>query len=83
MTFYGDSDFRPHFCQKLTWTSNKTLAMDSVSCHDQKGPFTRRNEPKSSPGYFMVTCNYNSIYAKNLHGPPLRPYLCRQLVSTA
>ncbi|KAG5590022.1 hypothetical protein H5410_040536 [Solanum commersonii] len=73
MTFYGYSEFRCHFCQKLTWTSIKTLAMESIGCHDQNGQFTRSSEPQSSPRHFIVTQNSDVIFAKNLHGPLLRP----------
>ncbi|KAG5578689.1 hypothetical protein H5410_049316 [Solanum commersonii] len=71
-TFYGDPEFRCHFCQKLIWTSVKTLVMEPAGRHDEKGPFTRSNEPQSSPQHFMVTRNSDLIFAKNLHGPLLR-----------
>ncbi|KAG5607818.1 hypothetical protein H5410_029310 [Solanum commersonii] len=45
--FYGDSKFQRHFCHKFTWTSIKTIAMEPVGHHGQKGPFTRSNDPQS------------------------------------
>ncbi|KAG5613726.1 hypothetical protein H5410_013550, partial [Solanum commersonii] len=46
--FNGDPEFRCHFCQKFTWISVKTLAMESIGHHIQNGPFSRSNEPRSS-----------------------------------
>ncbi|KAH0774583.1 hypothetical protein KY290_011720 [Solanum tuberosum] len=31
--FFGDPEFRPHFCQKYTWTSVKALSMEPVGPH--------------------------------------------------
>ncbi|KAG5608043.1 hypothetical protein H5410_019324 [Solanum commersonii] len=31
--FIGDPEFRCYFCQKFTWTSDKTLDMESVGQH--------------------------------------------------
>ncbi|KAG5578694.1 hypothetical protein H5410_049321 [Solanum commersonii] len=157
-TFYGYPKFRRYLFQKPTWNSFKTLVMEPVGRHGQKGPFTgsnelqrtqnsvkiltkepvchhgqnepstRSNEPQSSLQHFMVTRNsdlwsqlvsktktshlqgqtnpkvskaailsifmYYSprhlmltknsdvIYAKNLHGLPLRPYIWSLLVTT-
>ncbi|KAG5607817.1 hypothetical protein H5410_029309 [Solanum commersonii] len=33
--FFGDPKFRRHFCQKITWTSIKTLTMEPVGHHGQ------------------------------------------------
>ncbi|KAG5607807.1 hypothetical protein H5410_029299 [Solanum commersonii] len=71
--FYGDQKFRRHFCQKFTRISIKTLAKESVSHHGQNVSFTRSNDPRSSPWDFMLTQNSDVIFAKILHGPPLRP----------
>ncbi|KAG5578681.1 hypothetical protein H5410_049308 [Solanum commersonii] len=73
MTFYDDQEFQRQLCQKLTWTSGKTLAIEPVGYHGQNGPFSRSNEPQSSPRHIMVTQNFDVIFAKNLHGPLLRP----------
>ncbi|KAG5598312.1 hypothetical protein H5410_029682 [Solanum commersonii] len=94
--FYGDPEFRCHFCQKFTWTSIKTLVMEPVGHHDQNGKFTKSNDPQISYGVnwspwpkrpiykeFMVTQNSDVIFAKNLHGPLLRPYLWSQLFAIA
>ncbi|KAG5607812.1 hypothetical protein H5410_029304 [Solanum commersonii] len=37
-------EFRYHFCQKIIWTSIKTLAMDPICHHGHNGPFKRSNE---------------------------------------
>ncbi|KAG5607814.1 hypothetical protein H5410_029306 [Solanum commersonii] len=54
------------FAKKFTWTSVKTLVMETVGHHSQINAFT-------SPRDFMVTQNFYVIFAKNLHGSPLRP----------
>ncbi|KAG5578677.1 hypothetical protein H5410_049304 [Solanum commersonii] len=63
------------FLPKLTWTSIKTLAIESVGQLEQNSQYTMSNDPQSSPRHFMMTKNSNIIFAKNLDGPPLRPYL--------
>ncbi|KAG5607802.1 hypothetical protein H5410_029294 [Solanum commersonii] len=47
---YGDLEFQAHFCQNLSLTSVKTLAMDSVGPHHKKVPFSRCNEHQISYG---------------------------------
>ncbi|KAG5593562.1 hypothetical protein H5410_044076 [Solanum commersonii] len=125
--FFGDPKFWPYFSQNFTRTSVNTLAIEPVCPHCQNGPFSRSNKPPSNsqsllvirnfdhilPKNFMdvrkdlsygairpsqkkwlifkvkrsseqsidflVIKNYDLIFAKNLHGCPLRPYLSSQL----
>ncbi|KAG5576418.1 hypothetical protein H5410_056552 [Solanum commersonii] len=42
---FGDPYFRRHFCQKFSWTSVKTLAMEMVGPDEQTGPFSRSVKP--------------------------------------
>ncbi|KAG5578685.1 hypothetical protein H5410_049312 [Solanum commersonii] len=78
-TFYDDPKLRCQFCQKLTWTSVKILAMDLRHC--QNNPFTNSNKPRAgkppilpifvcyTPRHFVVTQNSDVIFANNLNGP--------------
>ncbi|KAG5582362.1 hypothetical protein H5410_052989 [Solanum commersonii] len=59
----GDSNFRRHFCQKISWTSLKTLDIELVGPNGQNRPFS------SSPS-FLVIRNSNIIFAKSFHGRP-------------
>ncbi|KAG5578703.1 hypothetical protein H5410_049330 [Solanum commersonii] len=70
------------FAKKFTWTSVRTLAMEQIGRHGQNGPFSRSNDSRSSPRDLLVTLNSDVIFTKNLHGPPLRPSIWSQLVST-
>ncbi|KAG5569112.1 hypothetical protein H5410_058878 [Solanum commersonii] len=45
--FFGDPEFRRHFCQKISWTSVKTLVVEPVGLDGQNDPFSRSNEPQS------------------------------------
>ncbi|KAG5593549.1 hypothetical protein H5410_044063 [Solanum commersonii] len=45
--FFGDLEFRPHFCQNFTWTSIKTLPMEPVGPHGQNDLFLRSNDLRS------------------------------------
>ncbi|KAG5578695.1 hypothetical protein H5410_049322 [Solanum commersonii] len=56
--------------------------MEPVCHHCQKDPFRKSNIPQSSPQHLMVTQNFDVIYAKNIYGPPLRPWLWIQFVAT-
>ncbi|KAG5593613.1 hypothetical protein H5410_034845 [Solanum commersonii] len=71
--FYGDLEFRRHFCQNFTWTSVKTLAIDPVRHHGKNDPFIVLSYPRSSPRDCMVTQNLDVIFAKNLHGSSWSP----------
>ncbi|KAG5568913.1 hypothetical protein H5410_064076 [Solanum commersonii] len=44
---FGYPDFRPHFCQNLTWTSVKTLSIEPIGTHGQNNLFSRLNDPRS------------------------------------
>ncbi|KAG5576291.1 hypothetical protein H5410_056425 [Solanum commersonii] len=44
---FGDPNFRLHFCQKISWTSVKTLALDQIGLDGQTDPFSRSNDPQS------------------------------------
>ncbi|KAG5608037.1 hypothetical protein H5410_019318 [Solanum commersonii] len=68
--FIGDPKFRRHFCQKFTWTSIKTIAMEPVCCRGHNGPFSKSHKPRSSPQDLLVTQNFDVIFAKILHRPP-------------
>ncbi|KAG5578700.1 hypothetical protein H5410_049327 [Solanum commersonii] len=61
----------------------KTLDMEPAGYHGQNVPFTMSNEPRSSPQDFMVTKTSDIVFAKNLHGHPLRPLIWSQSVTTA
>ncbi|KAH0746182.1 hypothetical protein KY285_007841 [Solanum tuberosum] len=39
-------DFRRHFCQKISWTSIKTLDMEPTGPDGQTGQFSRSNDPR-------------------------------------
>ncbi|KAG5569182.1 hypothetical protein H5410_058948 [Solanum commersonii] len=39
--YFGDPDFRCHFCLNISWTSVKTLAMELVGPYKKIGPFLR------------------------------------------
>ncbi|KAG5613684.1 hypothetical protein H5410_013508, partial [Solanum commersonii] len=43
---FGDPKFRPNFCQKFSWVSVKTLAMQPVGPHGQNGPFLGQTSPE-------------------------------------
>ncbi|KAG5574357.1 hypothetical protein H5410_054491 [Solanum commersonii] len=82
--FFGDPEFRPHFCQNFTWTFVKTLPMEPVGPHSQNGPFSWSNDPRSRQTlYFADFRNPDFIFAKILPGRLLRPYLWSQLALTA
>ncbi|KAH0746183.1 hypothetical protein KY285_007842 [Solanum tuberosum] len=52
--FFGDPDFRCHFCQIFSWTSVKTLVLKSVGHDEQIGPLLGSNEPLSGfPTLFL------------------------------
>ncbi|KAG5568902.1 hypothetical protein H5410_064065 [Solanum commersonii] len=38
---FGYPNFRPHFCQNLTWTSVKTLSIEPIGTHGQHDLFLR------------------------------------------
>ncbi|KAG5600601.1 hypothetical protein H5410_031971 [Solanum commersonii] len=40
---FGVQEFLCHFCQKISWTSMKTLVMELVGHDSQNGPFSRSN----------------------------------------
>ncbi|KAG5569107.1 hypothetical protein H5410_058873 [Solanum commersonii] len=44
---FGDLEFRPHFCQNITWTSVRTLPMEPVGPLGQNRPFYRSNDSRS------------------------------------
>ncbi|KAG5613949.1 hypothetical protein H5410_013773 [Solanum commersonii] len=44
---FGDSEFRRYLCEKILWTSVKTLAMEPVGPHGQTRPFSRSNKLQS------------------------------------
>ncbi|KAG5628344.1 hypothetical protein H5410_000061 [Solanum commersonii] len=90
--FFGDLEFRPHFCQNLTWTSLKTLPKEPVGPHGQNDLFSRSNDPwnltygvswPSRPKRPIFKVKQSMDFAKILPGRPLRPYLWSQLVLTA
>ncbi|KAG5576469.1 hypothetical protein H5410_056603 [Solanum commersonii] len=43
---FGDSNFRRHFCQILSWTSVTTLAMKPIGPDGQTGPFSWSNDAR-------------------------------------
>ena len=45
--FFGLSGFRRKKCQIYSWTSVKTLSMNTVGHHGLSDPFGRSNEPRS------------------------------------
>ena len=45
--FFGLSGFRRQKCQIFSWTSVKTLSMNTVGHHGLSGPFGGSNEPRS------------------------------------
>ncbi|KAG5578678.1 hypothetical protein H5410_049305 [Solanum commersonii] len=73
--------------QKDTFTTSNEPQSTVVPVwrHCKKDPFTSSNEPREgkslilpifmcySPRHFMVTQNFEVIFANNLHGPLLRP----------
>ncbi|KAG5569180.1 hypothetical protein H5410_058946 [Solanum commersonii] len=63
--FFSDPDFRCHFFQKISWTSIKTLTMEPVGPDGQIGPFSRSNDPQSSPWMFWLSGFSMSFLPKN------------------
>ncbi|KAG5627717.1 hypothetical protein H5410_012935 [Solanum commersonii] len=60
--FFGDPEFRCDFCQKISWTSVKTLSMELVGPDGQTSPFLAHE--------FMVSWNFTVTFAKifiNVH----------------
>uniref|UniRef100_A0A3Q7GG31 Uncharacterized protein n=1 Tax=Solanum lycopersicum TaxID=4081 RepID=A0A3Q7GG31_SOLLC len=64
--------FSDFLFQKYTQYSVKTLSIESIFHHGQNDPFSRSNDQNSE-----------IIFAKNLHGHPLRPYLWSRLIVIA
>ncbi|KAG5582380.1 hypothetical protein H5410_053007 [Solanum commersonii] len=56
--FYGDSKFRCHFWEKISWTFFMTLVMETIGHDGRNDPFSRSNESQSSKlphfAYFCV-----------------------------
>ncbi|KAG5568918.1 hypothetical protein H5410_064081 [Solanum commersonii] len=80
---FRDPEFRPHFCQNLTWTSVKTLSTEPVGTHGQDNPFSRSNDPLEQAMDFLEIQNSDIIFSKILPGHLLRHYLWSQLALTA
>ncbi|KAG5588772.1 hypothetical protein H5410_049206 [Solanum commersonii] len=69
---FGDPKFRPHFCQKFSWTSVKTLAMEPVGPHGKNVPFSWSNDPRSRIStLFLPEFSYSFVktLAMELVGP--------------
>ncbi|KAH0765401.1 hypothetical protein KY290_000690 [Solanum tuberosum] len=69
------AEFRPNFYENFTWTSVKTLPMEPVVPRCKNDPFSKVKRAFEK--------NYDLIFAKILHGRPLRPYLWAQFALTA
>ncbi|KAG5578688.1 hypothetical protein H5410_049315 [Solanum commersonii] len=65
MAFYGDSEFRCHFCLKRTWTSVKNLVMEPVGYHGQNGLFTMIKRTQRSYGANLSPQPKRHIYKVN------------------
>ncbi|KAG5591682.1 hypothetical protein H5410_042196 [Solanum commersonii] len=73
------AEFRHDLCQKILWTSVKTLAIDPVGFDGKTDLFLMSNEIQILG--FLVILNSNMIFAEFFHGRPLRYSSLRQLVS--
>ncbi|KAG5591689.1 hypothetical protein H5410_042203 [Solanum commersonii] len=62
---FVDLEFRRDFCQKISWTSIKTLVIELVGPDGKTNPFSSHR--------FLVIQNSNVIFAEIFHGRPLRP----------
>ncbi|KAG5600603.1 hypothetical protein H5410_031973 [Solanum commersonii] len=51
-------EFRRQFCQKISWTSVKTFAMEPIGLDVQNGPFSWSNELRSrkNPLFYRISC---------------------------
>ncbi|KAG5568922.1 hypothetical protein H5410_064085, partial [Solanum commersonii] len=96
--FFGDPEFRPHIFQNFTSTSVKTLPMESVGPHDQKGPFSWLNDPKNRRPLRPYLWSQLAITAKTTHfldqtipravheffgEPKIRPHFCHNITWTS
>ncbi|KAG5578869.1 hypothetical protein H5410_049496 [Solanum commersonii] len=81
---FGDPEFLRVFGRCFSWTSVKTLLIESVGPKGQTGLFSGSNDPRASkPPFYRFSCaiiheflvirDSGVFLAKNFHGLPLKP----------
>ncbi|KAG5569111.1 hypothetical protein H5410_058877 [Solanum commersonii] len=67
---FGDPEFQPHFCQKFSWTSVKTLVMEPMALMDKTAHFQGQTSPGAGkPLTFVKTLAMEPIGLHIQNGP--------------